>query len=92
MDPPNIWLEGGVLLLTSSFPHRVHMHSLPHLSFLPPIVPPTSAIPIVDIPHITDPPAGSLEPCIRALAHDCGTNYTEEGGAWKGHQDGRSQP
>lgn len=39
-------------------------------------LPPTSAIPIVDIPHITDPPAGSLEPSVRALALTCGTVQT----------------
>lgn len=36
----------------------------------------SSVILIVDIPHIIDPPCGSLETCVRAIAHDSGTVQT----------------
>lgn len=39
-------------------------------------VPSSSAIPLVDIPHIIDPPSGSPETCVRALTHDGGTVQT----------------
>lgn len=53
-------------------------------------VPSSSAILIVDIPHIFDPPSGSPETGVRALTHDGSTVQTDTGVGKNGNLKGRA--
>lgn len=71
-------MAGRRRCLTSNFflPPTVYTCAPPSFVISASHVPSSSAILIVDIPHVIDPPSGSLEPCVRALAHDSGTVQT----------------